>query len=130
MEEVASQHAEKVIKSRPASGKRSSDDSIESELANLDSNGNCLYINYRQINDMIDKSVINSSLLYLKCEYHLTDQDDVGARMSAVFLAKVEIKEKEGNEKNRTLDNAEDKVIKRVVSNPGYYFQVYEILGL
>ena len=60
----------------------------------------------------------------------MTDQDDVGARMSAVFLAKVEIKEKEGNEKNRTLDNAEDKVIKRVVSNPGYYFQVYEILGL
>ena len=55
LEEVASQHAEKVIKSRPASGKRSSDDSIESELANLDSNGNCLYINYRQINDMIDK---------------------------------------------------------------------------
>ena len=40
LEEVASQHAEKVIKSRPASGKRSSDDSIESELANLDSNGN------------------------------------------------------------------------------------------
>ena len=45
LEEVASQHAEKVIKSRPASGKRSSDDSIESELANLDSNGNCLYVN-------------------------------------------------------------------------------------
>ena len=42
LEEVASQHAEKVIKSRPASGKRSSEDSIESELANLDSNGNYL----------------------------------------------------------------------------------------
>ena len=49
--------------------------------------------------------------------------------MSAVFLAKVEIKEKEGNEKNKTIDNGEDKVIKRVVGYPGHYFQAYEFLG-
>ena len=64
---------------------------------------------------------------HLKYEYYLTDPDDVGARMSAVFLAKVEIKEKEGNEKYKTIDNGEDKVIKRMVSYPGYYFQVDEI---
>ena len=45
LEEVASQHAEKVIKSRPASGKRSSDDSVENVPADIDPNGNCLSIN-------------------------------------------------------------------------------------
>ena len=76
------------------------------------------------------QNVINSTLLHSKCECYLTDQDDVGARMSAVFLAKVEIKEKEGNEKNKTIDNGEDKVVKRVVSYPEYYFRPYKILGL
>ena len=45
LEEVASQHAEKVIKSRPASGKRSSDDSVENVPADIEPNGNCLSIN-------------------------------------------------------------------------------------
>lgn len=36
LEEVASQHAEKVIKSRPASGKRSSDDSLDTVKVDID----------------------------------------------------------------------------------------------
>ena len=40
LEEVASQHADKVIKSRPPSGKRSSDDSLDIVKADLDPKGN------------------------------------------------------------------------------------------
>ena len=39
LEEVASQHAEKVIKSRPASGRRSGDDPLENITTNIDANG-------------------------------------------------------------------------------------------
>ena len=45
-----------------------------------------------------------------------TGQDDVGARMSAVFLAKVEIKEKEDSAKNKGNDiNGENKTIRKMV---------------
>ena len=42
LEEVASQHADKVIKSRPASGKRSSDDSLDIVKADQDPKGKTL----------------------------------------------------------------------------------------
>ena len=43
LEDVASQHADKVIKSRPGSGKRSSEDSIDIVKVDLDPKGEYLY---------------------------------------------------------------------------------------
>ena len=58
LEEVASQHADKVIKSRPASGKRSSDDSLDIVKADLDPKGNGL-----------TSQITYNKLLFLICNF-------------------------------------------------------------
>ena len=59
LEEVASQHADKVIKSRPASGKRSSDDSLDIVKADQDPKGKTLRSNivFNRINLIVENNI-------------------------------------------------------------------------
>ena len=67
LEEVASQHAEKVIKSRPASGRRSGDDPLENITSNIDPKGNYLLLKMciNCYSDLIDfNKIISKKIFY------------------------------------------------------------------